>query len=96
MICSPEVGNLRLQLAVAVSEYCLQRSGLGEPLTERADRVRVRRIVTDLSVAYRFSPAVELQVGVDNLCDVYPDRVRDPRLTNDGTVPYSRFATVRL
>ena len=36
---------------------------------------------------------MELQVGANNLFDVYPDKVRDPRLTNDGTVPYSRFAT---
>ena len=63
------------------------------PQLPEQDQTFSSKIVTDLSLAYRFSPAVELQVGANNLFDVYPDKVRDPRLTNDGTVPYSRFAT---
>ena len=63
------------------------------PQLPEQDQTFSPKIVTDVTLAYRFSPAVELQVGANNLFDVYPDRVRDPRLTNDGTVPYSRFAT---
>lgn len=41
----------------------------------------------------RHRASVLLCIGASNLFDVYPGRVADPRLTNDGTVPYSRFAT---
>ncbi|WP_338501510.1 TonB-dependent receptor [Sphingomonas kaistensis] len=63
------------------------------PQLPEQDQTFRAKIVTDASIAYRFSPAVELQVGANNIFDVYPDKVADPRLTNDGTVPYSRFAT---
>ena len=36
---------------------------------------------------------VTLNVGANNIFDVYPDLIIDPRLTNDGIVIYSRFAT---
>ncbi|MEH3034914.1 MAG: TonB-dependent receptor [Sphingomonas adhaesiva] len=63
------------------------------PQLPEQDQTFSPKVVTDISFAYRFTEAVELQVGANNFFDVYPDRVRDPRLTNDGTVPYSRFAT---
>ena len=63
------------------------------PQLPEQDQTFSPKLVTDASLAYSFSPSVELQVGANNLFDVYPDRVRDPRLTDDGTVPYSRFAT---
>lgn len=63
------------------------------PQLPEQDQTFRAKIVTDASIAYRFSPAVEVQVGANNIFDVYPDKVADPRLTNDGTVPYSRFAT---
>lgn len=63
------------------------------PQLPEQDQTFSPKLVTDVSLAYSFSPSVELQVGANNLFDVYPDLVRDPRLTNDGTVPYSRFAT---
>jgi iron complex outermembrane recepter protein len=49
--------------------------------------------LTDLSVGYQFNKTFTLTAGANNLFDVYPDLVADPRLTNDGTVIYSRFAT---
>ena len=63
------------------------------PQLVEQDQTFSAKVVTDVSFAYRFSPAVQLQIGSNNFFDVYPDLVRDPRLTNDGTVPYSRFAT---
>jgi len=50
-------------------------------------------VVTDVSVAYDVTSRAQVSIGANNLFDVYPDKVADPRLTNDGTVPYSRFAT---
>jgi iron complex outermembrane receptor protein len=63
------------------------------PQLAEQDQTFSAKLVTDVSLAYRLSRAIEFQVGANNLFDVYPDLVRDPRLTNDGTVPYSRFAT---
>ncbi|MFD1788295.1 TonB-dependent receptor plug domain-containing protein [Sphingomonas floccifaciens] len=63
------------------------------PQLPEQDQTFSPKVVTDISLAYRLSEAVEFQVGANNVFDVYPDRVADPRLTNDGTVPYSRFAT---
>jgi iron complex outermembrane recepter protein len=63
------------------------------PQLAEQDQTFSSKIVTDIALAFRFIKGVELQIGANNLFDVYPDRVSDPRLTNDGTVPYSRFAT---
>ncbi len=49
--------------------------------------------VTDASVGYRFGKVAVLTLGANNVFNVYPDKVADPRLTNEGTVIYSRFAT---
>lgn len=69
-----------------------QISTIAPQLVEQ-DQTFSPKIVTDLSVTYDFTDWGQLVVGANNLFDVYPDRVSDPRLTNDGTVPYSRFAT---
>lgn len=63
------------------------------PQLPEQDQTFSPKIVTDVSVAYRFSPVAEIVIGANNVFDVYPDPVFDPRLTNDGTVPFSRFAT---
>lgn len=57
------------------------------------DQTFSSKVITDASFSYQFTENLGLTVGANNLFDVYPDKVRDPRLTNDGTVPYSRFAT---
>jgi iron complex outermembrane recepter protein len=69
-----------------------QISTIAPQLAEQ-DQTFSPKTVTDLSVSYDVTDWSQLVVGVNNLFDVYPDRVADPRLTNDGTVPYSRFAT---
>jgi iron complex outermembrane recepter protein len=69
-----------------------QISTIAPQLVEQ-DQTFSPKIVTDLSVSYDFTDWAQLAIGATNLFDVYPDRVADPRLTNDGTVPYSRFAT---
>lgn len=63
------------------------------PQLPEQDQTFSPKIVTDISLSYDLNDRVEIQVGANNVFDVYPDRVFDPRLTNDGTVPYSRFAT---
>ena len=57
------------------------------------DQAFAAKWVTDASVGYRFGKVAVLTLGANNVFDVYPDKVADPRLTNDGTVIYSRFAT---
>jgi iron complex outermembrane recepter protein len=63
------------------------------PQFPEQDQTFSPKVVTDVSVAYRPGPSTEVVIGANNVFDVYPDKVRDSRLTNDGTVPYSRFAT---
>lgn len=76
----------------------LQATRFGEistiaPVLPEQDQTFSPKIVTDISFGYKVSKGVKLTVGANNFFDVYPDKVADPRLTNDGTVPYSRFAT---
>lgn len=90
------IGTLSYEVGAFTVRTALTRFGeitTVAPQLPEQDQTFSSKIITDLSFAYRFSPAAELQIGANNLFDVYPDRVRDPRLTNDGTVPYSRFAT---
>lgn len=63
------------------------------PQRPEQDQTFTPKILTDISIAYRFSPTAEFVIGAKHVFDVYPDPVFDPRLTNDGTVPFSRFAT---
>lgn len=63
------------------------------PQLPEQDQTFSALVVTDVSIAYKVTEWAQLTVGANNLFDVYPDKVADPRLTNDGTVPYSRFAT---
>ncbi|NJO12203.1 MAG: TonB-dependent receptor [Gammaproteobacteria bacterium] len=76
----------------------LQATRFGEittvaPQDSAQDQTFAAKVVTDASFAYQLTDQIGLTIGANNLFDVYPDKVRDPRLTNDGTVPYSRFAT---
>jgi iron complex outermembrane receptor protein len=63
------------------------------PQLAEQDQTFAPKVVTDASYRFAMTDRVDLLVGANNLFDIYPDRVRDPRLTNDGTVIYSRFAT---
>jgi iron complex outermembrane receptor protein len=63
------------------------------PQDPAEDQTFSAKFVTDISFAYEVSDIVSVTIGANNIFDVYPDKVADPRLTNDGTVPYSRFAT---
>ena len=56
------------------------------------DRIYAGKVVTDLSASYRFSPALRLTVGANNLFDIYPD-MADPEFQSDGRFLYSRRAT---
>ncbi len=63
------------------------------PQLPEQDQTFSPKILTDISIGYDVTHWLQLQAGANNVFDVYPDLVSDPRLTNDGTVPYSRFAT---
>ena len=63
------------------------------PTDAAQDQVFKAKWITDVLVGYQISKSIKLSVGANNVFDVYPDKVFDPRLTNDGTVVYSRFAT---
>ena len=51
------------------------------------------KVVTDVSVGYKFTSALKLSVGSNNVLDVYPDKVANPANTTNGQFLYSRRAT---
>lgn len=51
------------------------------------------KMVTDVSVGYKFTKALKLSVGSNNVLDVYPDKVANPNNTTNGQFLYSRRAT---
>ena len=51
------------------------------------------KVVTDLSVGYRFAKSLRLTVGANNLLDVYPDKTTDVATTGGNQFIYSRRAT---
>jgi iron complex outermembrane recepter protein len=63
------------------------------PVDKTQDQTFAAKWITDLSASFQLAKFVSLNVGANNVFDIYPDKVFDPRLTNDGTVVYSRFAT---
>ena len=63
------------------------------PADPLQDQTFSAKWLTDVSMGYKLTKNITFAVGANNLFDVYPDLVADPRLTNDGTVIYSRFAT---
>lgn len=76
----------------------LQSTRFGEistiaPIDPLQDQTFAAKWLSDVSVGYKINKSILLSVGANNVFDVYPDKVADPRLTNDGTVIYSRFAT---
>jgi iron complex outermembrane recepter protein len=76
----------------------LQSTRFGEistiaPTDPKQDQTFSAKWITDLSVGYQLTKNMGITLGANNVFDVYPDLVADPRLTNDGTVIYSRFAT---
>jgi iron complex outermembrane recepter protein len=63
------------------------------PVDKTQDQTFAAKWITDFSAGFQLAKFVSLNVGANNVFDIYPDKVFDPRLTNDGTVVYSRFAT---
>lgn len=60
------------------------------------------RVITDLSVSYKFSNAFKLTLGSNNLFDVYPDHnflpttVKVPTLSASGALQYTTSSTIDL
>lgn len=48
-----------------------------------------RKVITDISTIYRFSPQVNITVGANNVFDIYPDK-RPGILNGNGQFIYSR------
>ena len=63
------------------------------PQDKRQDQTFSAKLLTDVLFNWNITRNITWNLGVNNLFDIYPDEVADPRLTNDGTVIYSRFAT---
>jgi len=51
------------------------------------------KVVTDVAVGYKLTPALKLSVGSNNVLDVYPDLVENPANTTNNQFRYSRRAT---
>lgn len=51
------------------------------------------KIVSDASLAYSFTPRINLLIGANNLFNVYPDKIDFPSLTASGQTPYTRFTS---
>ncbi|MGB5238277.1 MAG: TonB-dependent receptor [Flavobacteriaceae bacterium] len=70
--------NLTFNLASDTFIFFLRGVYFGKvtEATTNVDRQQVfgSKFVTDLSVGYKFSPAITLTVGANNLFDAYPDR----------------------
>ena len=47
------------------------------------------KIITDLSIGYKFTPALNVTIGANNLLDVYPDEA-DSQFQSSGRFIYSR------
>lgn len=60
---------------------------------EIADQVFDPKVVTDISLSYQLTPNLNLQVGANNLLDVYPDKHTHSVNYSLGRFPYSRRAT---
>jgi iron complex outermembrane receptor protein len=90
------IGSLAYERGPVLARVSVTRVGkistIAPQLPEQ-DQTFSPLVITDVSFSWQVTRKVELTVGANNLFDVYPDKVDDPRLTNDGTVPYSRFAT---
>ncbi len=73
--------NLTFNLASDTFIFFLRGVYFGEvtEATTNVDRQQVfgSKFVTDLSVGYKFSPAITLTVGANNLFDEYPDRAAE-------------------
>ncbi|QHS59877.1 TonB-dependent receptor [Chitinophaga agri] len=51
------------------------------------------KVVTDVAVGYKLTPALKLSAGSNNVLDVYPDLVTNPANTTNNQFRYSRRAT---
>ncbi len=51
------------------------------------------KILTDLSLSFTPKSWLTFTAGANNIFDVYPDRIQDPRNTQEGTFIYSLEAT---
>lgn len=47
------------------------------------------KIITDLAISYGITRGVQLTVGSNNLLDIYPDKVKDKAIYDDGRYVYS-------
>jgi len=60
------------------------------------------KVITDLSVGYRFSNSFRLTIGANNLFDIYPDKnygptaVKVPALDSSGNLTYVNAAPIDL
>ena len=61
-----------------------------DPLTQQ---VYDSKIITDLSIGYKFTKNLRLSIGANNLLDVYPEKTSDVPTTGGNQFIYSRRIT---
>lgn len=51
------------------------------------------KVITDISIGYKFSKSLRLSVGSNNIFDIYPDETLDPGTRSSNQFVYSRRTT---
>src|SRR5690606_1617513 len=57
------------------------------------DELFSAKILTDISISYSPQVWITITTGINNLFDVYPDRVKNPLNKNQGILIYSNQGT---
>ncbi len=77
----------------------LRNTRFGETAIVFVDKVSTRyeffspRILTDISINYSLKAGLTLTAGVNNILDVYPDRLKNPKNTGQGMYIYAQEAS---
>jgi iron complex outermembrane recepter protein len=101
-----EVGQPRSKVSFNAN-YRIKRFGINTRITRfgevasifnsATDRSRDQtfspKIVTDANISYLIGSSFTVMLGANNLFDVYPDKIADPRNTSNGRFVYSRSVT---
>ncbi|MBW8048866.1 MAG: TonB-dependent receptor [Cytophagales bacterium] len=87
--------NLLLTYEVGKWYFLLRNTRFGvveyiDPKFESRDQVFSPKIITDLSISYKFNNNLKLTIGANNILDVYPDKHEHSENINSGMFVYSR------
>jgi iron complex outermembrane receptor protein len=66
---------------------------LSSDLLQLDDEEFSPKILTDISLTYSLKKSLTITIGANNVFNIYPDRIKDYRNTNDGIYIYGMEAT---